>query len=320
MAAMFNIDRHIGVSAGWIAGPAFAVSMMAAPEYFHLGPIASAILFWGGIVVFLATIAVLAFISFHEEGRRRAVTGPIIVMVLGALIFCGGTAWYFWPRQAISEGEPKPESAGELLLECQLAPLPEVGLPNQTMLFKIDPFRFIDLGMIGYGTMPSEPGKPLKWPEEWKNRSQSSARCRVTNYGKTTLFNLQIPFKMTFVQIERGENPGSTVGNKIINVEDGMVPITKLEPGNEAAYVFYIHNQGRDIVQPQFADNATCLPLGGNARTSVKVIQPADVMHHAGAIWPVRDATEIVNGTASSKSPPALLPPVPLPPNRQGKK
>jgi hypothetical protein len=133
--------------------------------------------------------------------------------------------------------------------------------------------------------------------------------CRVTNYGKTPLFNIEIPFKITFIRIERGENPGSTVGSKIINTGEGVVPITKLEPGNEGAYVFYIHNQGRDIVRPQFADSATCLPLGGRARTSVKVIQPADLMHHAGAIWPVRDAAEIVNEEESSKSPPALPPP-----------
>jgi hypothetical protein len=51
MADMLNIDRHIAIQAGWIAGPAFAVAMMAAPEYLHLGPTGSAISFWGGIGV-----------------------------------------------------------------------------------------------------------------------------------------------------------------------------------------------------------------------------------------------------------------------------
>jgi hypothetical protein len=262
----------------------------------------------------ISTATVLLLQWNYQEGSLAM--RAVIVAVTAASIFGGLSVALDWVNKKQTP-EIAETSAGELLLECQLAPLPDVGLPNQTILFKVDPFRFSDLGTIGYGTVPSEPGKPFKWLEGWGNRAQSSARCRVTNYGKTTLFNLEIPFKITFVRIERGGNPGSTVGDKIINTEDGVVPITKLEPGNEAAYIFYIHNQGRDIVQPQFADSATCLPLGGSARTSVKVIQPADVMHRASSIWPVREATEIVNEADSSKSPQALLPPVPLPPSKE---
>lgn len=98
---MLNIDRHIAISAGWVAGPAFGVAMMAAPEYFHLAPLASGLLFWGGIIVFVLTIAVVVFVSLHEEGRRKAVLGPIVTMAIGALIFCGGAAWYFWPHTEI---------------------------------------------------------------------------------------------------------------------------------------------------------------------------------------------------------------------------
>lgn len=100
---MFNIDRHIAISAGWVAGPAFGVAMMAAPEYFHLAPLASGLLFWGGILVFGATIAVVVIVSLHQEHRRKTVLGPVITMAVGALIFGFGAAWYFWPvSQAIS--------------------------------------------------------------------------------------------------------------------------------------------------------------------------------------------------------------------------
>ena len=73
---MVNIDRHIAIQAGWIAGPAFGVAMMAAPEYLHLGPILSGVLFWGGILVFLATIVVVFVLSVHEENKRKAVLRP----------------------------------------------------------------------------------------------------------------------------------------------------------------------------------------------------------------------------------------------------
>jgi hypothetical protein len=35
---MVHIDRQIAIWAGWIAGPAFGVAMMAAPEYLKLDP------------------------------------------------------------------------------------------------------------------------------------------------------------------------------------------------------------------------------------------------------------------------------------------
>jgi apolipoprotein N-acyltransferase len=97
MASVFNVDRHIAFQAGWIAGPAFGVAMMAAPNYLKLEPPFSGLFFWGGIAVFLLTIVVVLVLSFHEKGKRKAVFGPILVMALGALIFCGGAAWYFWP-------------------------------------------------------------------------------------------------------------------------------------------------------------------------------------------------------------------------------
>jgi hypothetical protein len=213
-------------------------------------------------------------------------------------------------------------STGELFLECEQAALPEVGIPNQTKFFKIDPFRFGDTGTISYGTIPTEPGKPFSWPEEWRNRMQSSTRCRVTNYGKSPLFNIEIPFKITFVRIKRGEGVGSTTANEIINVADGILPITKLEPGNEAAYVFYIHNQGRDLVHSQFANAGSCLPLGEASRAPVRITQPNDIMHQAHPLWPVRDSLEIVKEDEEkvSKSLPAPPPQAPSQPSTPEKK
>jgi hypothetical protein len=99
MASMLNIDRHIALQAGWIAGPAFGVAMMAAPTYFHLeSAVASGFLFWGGLGMFLATILVVFLLSIHEEKERKRVVGPIILMAIGALVFGGGAAWYFWPK------------------------------------------------------------------------------------------------------------------------------------------------------------------------------------------------------------------------------
>jgi hypothetical protein len=88
-----RIDRQIAIWAGWIAGPAFGVAMMAAPGYLELQPLLSGLLFWGGIAVFLITVVVVVILSIHDERRQPRVLWPIITMAVGLVIFCGGAAW-----------------------------------------------------------------------------------------------------------------------------------------------------------------------------------------------------------------------------------
>jgi hypothetical protein len=112
-----HVDRHIAIWGPWIAGPAFGVAMMAAPYYLKLNPTYSAVAFWGGISVFVVTIMVVLVLSLHNPEKRRRVIGPVLIMAFGALIFCGGLAWYFWPD--IAQLGP-------------VAPVPEVPIKPET--------------------------------------------------------------------------------------------------------------------------------------------------------------------------------------------
>jgi drug/metabolite transporter (DMT)-like permease len=94
-----HIDRQIAIWAGWIAGPAFGIAMMAAPEYLKLEPLVAGLLFRGGIAVFLLTIIVVLILWLHETDKQKAMLGPILTMFVGALVFCGGASWYFWPTR-----------------------------------------------------------------------------------------------------------------------------------------------------------------------------------------------------------------------------
>jgi hypothetical protein len=80
---MLNIDRHIAIQAGWIAGPAFGVAMMAAPEYLHLGPVGSGLLFWGGLAVFFVTIIVIGVVWVTGSIKPA---GPILAIVLAFIV------------------------------------------------------------------------------------------------------------------------------------------------------------------------------------------------------------------------------------------
>ncbi len=127
---MLNVDRHIAIWAGWIAGPAFGVAMMAAPEYLHLGPLWSALLFWGGIVVFMLTIVVVIVLSIHDRRERRIVLGPVLLMSISALGFCVGAAWYFWPRPtAVNHSRDDTLVSPQVVKEFERARVPNLGNP-----------------------------------------------------------------------------------------------------------------------------------------------------------------------------------------------
>ena len=62
--------------------------MMAAPDYLKLEAPFFGLLFWGGIGIFLLTIIVVVVLSVHEEQKRKAVFGPILLR-LGHSFFAG---------------------------------------------------------------------------------------------------------------------------------------------------------------------------------------------------------------------------------------
>jgi hypothetical protein len=122
---MVHIDRQIAIWAGWIAGPAFGVAMMAAPEYLKLNQPYSGFLFWGGLIVFFLTIVVVVALSLHDDREKTKVIGPILTMPLGTLIFGGGIAWYFWPSGKTEIIVEHPEK--ELSIPISVAPLQKPG-------------------------------------------------------------------------------------------------------------------------------------------------------------------------------------------------
>jgi hypothetical protein len=98
---MFHIDRHIAVSAGWFAGPAFGLAMMVAPEYLHPSHVLAGCLFWGGLGLFSLTLLIVLILSIREQDRRATKLGPLVVIAIGLAIFGAGVAWYFWPSAAL---------------------------------------------------------------------------------------------------------------------------------------------------------------------------------------------------------------------------
>ena len=134
---MLHVDRHIAIWAGWVAGPAFGVAMMAAPEYLKMQPSVAAMFFWAGIIVFVVTIFMVISLSVREQERRHKAMWPILTMAAGVLIFGVGAAGFFWPSSVLSgEASKAPEQ--------QQHPMP--GSPDQAIPNRTD--RFGDLAVL----------------------------------------------------------------------------------------------------------------------------------------------------------------------------
>jgi hypothetical protein len=103
-------DRQIALWGGWIAGPAFGVAMMAAPDYLHLKPVLAATCFWGGIIVFIATVFVVAALQSREREQGHKPMWPIFTMAAGMIVFGVGAAGYFWPAAS----SDKPSAGAEV--------------------------------------------------------------------------------------------------------------------------------------------------------------------------------------------------------------
>lgn len=93
-----HVDRHIAISAGWVAGAAFGVAMMAAPQAFDLSHKFAVLLFYGGIFIFVGTLLLVMVLSLREGERPKM--GPLALMVFGLGAFGAGFVWYLWPHHS----------------------------------------------------------------------------------------------------------------------------------------------------------------------------------------------------------------------------
>jgi hypothetical protein len=95
---MPTLDRHIAISAGWVAGPAAGIAIMGAPGTFGISSkLASEACFYGGAAVFLTTVVAILIHSFCERDRKHQRKWPIFLGLFCILLVFVGAAFYFRP-------------------------------------------------------------------------------------------------------------------------------------------------------------------------------------------------------------------------------
>jgi hypothetical protein len=168
----------------------------------------------------------------------------------------------------------------------------------------VGPFRFGDDNLtISTGGRHGVPGEKWDWPDEWvKKWSTSNLKCTVTNYAAAPVFNVELPITVAFLKIERQpENPKNFNANRLLGTLTQAIEITKIDPGKDSPYIFYIQNQSRDLFQIQFSEPPTYVALGETERREAALVQPTGFqrMYH---LWSVHDNESIVSEEEKQKS------------------
>jgi len=272
---MLNVDRHIAIQAGWIAGPAFGVAMMAAPEYFHLGPIWSGVVFWGGIAVFLVTLAVVVALSLHEQRKQRTVLGPVLMMAIGALVFGGGAAWYFWPstRSGGTIAIDTQPIVSSILFECQYGSLPSS--PSRTYMLQLFPIP-AENGGGGLSESFSLDGKSeMIWPKTASGFPVPAYKCQLTNYDPVTLIGVEFSLNLVFQkEIKDDTQPGSSHSGETFLSRKWPISITKIDPSVGNPFIFYIVNFTEHFVTVSLPDTGNAKRIDEQNSKPIRIIGP----------------------------------------------
>jgi hypothetical protein len=264
-----QLDRHIAISGGWVAGPAFGVAMMAAPEALGLYHSLAVWLFCGGMAVFVTTLVVVLIASKRERERSHMALWPVLVVGLGLLILGAGFAWYFWP------------SRPALFAECR-----RDLLPRETVALE----QLITLDLQPTTTWASD--RPL-----------TSDKCDLVNDTNNPMINVRFTLKTKFFDVIEEDN-GQRESSMSTPERPQPVLIGRIDPGRENAYVFWVINTSNHFANAFFPEFATFETLDDDKTPHVASIRQSNRILGVFALPPFpRPASPSVASPAPPASP-----------------
>jgi len=215
MVTPMQFDRHLTISAGWVAGPAFGIAMMAAPEYLGLNHATAPYFFWGGIAVFVLTIGR----GIHLWARERGGSSRVLfsaLMTIGLLLFAIGVTGRFWlyrnPQVAAAISNPLDNT---VRVDCERSDRLAIGHPDRSIyLLQIgDPF--LPDGSENRFSPAITTVPPKSASEDLGNIvDRDFGMCRITNFGAKPLFGVQVNFVIIWTEDIKQAN-GSRSGKEI---------------------------------------------------------------------------------------------------------
>lgn len=153
-----------------------------------------------------------------------------------------------------SWNRPAPPAA-KLFAECSLMPPGPVKAAPDKRVFSL---VFSNSPIDGEGLAQESNGS-----EQFSYSNSAVApvgHCRVTNYGSATATNITIPVQVIYR--EGIANSNRIEGGVIRASIKRPIQISKIDPGTESAFIFYMFNASSDFVFTQIMPNATFYYLG----------------------------------------------------------
>jgi hypothetical protein len=246
---------------------------------------------WIGSTMIALSIVGFFLLAFQHFEIWQMKTVPGFGMIISAAVFLGCAVWYFLPAQpksmAVSSlaethdqatADLPPDIAFSLYLNCRTATIPTASLPNNVLTILEITTAFGD-GMIGEHTIPAGRQK-LQWPPDYLNAIVF--RCELTNYGEKTVFDVELPLRLTVREAVRDtKEPGRISEGVTKPSNDYIFKVAKIDSGTHRSTIFYVSNRSPNFALVIPNETATLQQLGTVGRKTVPVMyskKPADIM------------------------------------------
>ena len=133
--------------------------------------------------------------------------------------------------------------------------------------------------MIGEHVIPAGRQK-LQWPPDYLNAIVF--RCELTNYGEKTVFDVELPLRLTVREAVRDTKEPGRISEGITKPsKDYIFKVAKIDSGTDRSTVFYVSNRSPNFALVIPNETATLQQLGTIGRKTVPVMyskKPADIM------------------------------------------
>ncbi|WP_421936920.1 hypothetical protein [Phenylobacterium sp.] len=201
-------------------------------------------------------------IAPHPERTWRKMMWPIVVMIVGGIVFAAGATWYYvaHPKHAQATAVAA-KASPKLLIQCDTALMPRVMPPsgrfNSVSLAPIDPTS----NPGGYGFHTGTPNARIDWGREFF----PAFRCEVINYGPEPLKNASVEFSAVFRKAVHKGNI-TEQGDEILR-RPWLMNIPRLGIGEAEKFEVYLYNLDPDVVPNMMMPNRLTAQRIGSSET-----------------------------------------------------
>jgi hypothetical protein len=184
---------------------------------------------------------------------RRVIIGALILAFIYSILVWG------IPRFLRSKG--RPVSGPSLFIECASV-LSSMNVSAHSRTFWLD---LVDPDLPGGLALHSAVFSGYTPLVSDKTGANTIYQCRVMNYGSEPALNVDLMLKLRYQNaVEQANGTGYRGGQDVRDISNS-VRISKIDPGIENPFLFYIRNMTPGFVQLAFAEAATVQRIGDKA-------------------------------------------------------